>query len=110
MAGKNIMEVSDGNFEQEVLQSDVPVLVDFWAPWCGPCRAIAPLIDELSGDYAGKLKVAKCNVDENSKTPSRYGIRAIPTLIIFKGGNVSEQITGAVAKSQISAAIDKAVA
>ncbi len=110
MAGKNIMEVSDGNFEQEVLQSDVPVLVDFWAPWCGPCRAIAPLIDELSGDYAGKLKVAKCNVDENPKTPSRYGIRAIPTLIIFKGGNVSEQITGAVAKSQISAAIDKVVA
>jgi thioredoxin 1 len=110
MAGKNIMEVSDGNFEQEVLQSDVPVLVDFWAPWCGPCRAIAPLVDELSGDYAGKLKVAKCNVDENPKTPSRYGIRAIPTLIIFKDGNVSEQITGAVAKSQISAAIDKAVA
>lgn len=110
MAGKNIMEVSDGNFEQEVLQSNVPVLVDFWAPWCGPCRAIAPLVDELSGDYAGKLKVAKCNVDENPKTPSRYGIRAIPTLIIFKDGNVSEQITGAVAKSQISAAIDKAVA
>ena len=109
MAGKNIMEVSDGNFEQEVLQSDVPVLVDFWAPWCGPCRAIAPLIDELSGDYTGKLKVAKCNVDENPKIPSRYGIRAIPTLIIFKGGNVSEQITGAVAKSQITAAIDKAV-
>ena len=109
MAGKNIMEVSDGNFDQEVLQSDVPVLVDFWAPWCGPCRAIAPLIDELSGDYTGKLKVAKCNVDENPKTPSRYGIRAIPTMIIFKGGNVSEQITGAVAKSQITAAIDKAV-
>jgi thioredoxin 1 len=109
MAGKNIMEVGDGNFEQEVLQSDVPVLVDFWAPWCGPCRAIAPLIDELSGDYTGKLKVAKCNVDENPKTPSRYGIRAIPTMIIFKGGNVSEQITGAVAKSQITAAIDKAV-
>jgi thioredoxin 1 len=109
MAGKNIMEVGDGSFEQEVLQSDIPVLVDFWAPWCGPCRAIAPLIDELSGDYAGKLKVAKCNVDENPKTPSRFGIRAIPTLIIFKGGNVSEQITGAVAKSQITAAIDKAV-
>lgn len=104
------MEVSDSNFEQEVLQSDLPVLVDFWAPWCGPCRAIAPLVDELSGDYAGKLKVAKCNVDENPKTPSRYGIRAIPTLIIFKDGNMSEQITGAVAKSQISAAIDKAVA
>jgi len=110
MAGKNIMEVSDSNFEQEVLQSDLPVLVDFWAPWCGPCRAIAPLVDELSGDYAGKLKEAKCNVDENPKTPSRYGIRAIPTLIIFKDGNMSEQITGAVAKSQISAAIDKAVA
>jgi thioredoxin 1 len=109
MAGKNILEVSDGNFEQEVLQSDAPVLVDFWAPWCGPCRAIAPLIDELSGDYTGKLKVAKCNIDENRKTTSRYGIRAIPTLIIFKGGTVSEQITGAVSKSQITAAIDKAV-
>ena len=109
MGGKNIVEIGDGNFEQEVLQSDVPVLVDFWAPWCGPCRAIAPLIEELSGDYEGKLKVAKCNVDDNPKTPSRYGIRAIPTLIIFKNGNVSEQITGAVAKSQITAAIDKAV-
>lgn len=105
-----MLEITTQNFETEVLQSELPVLIDFWAPWCGPCRAIAPLIDELSGDYAGKLKVAKCNVDENPKTPSRYGIRAIPTLIIFKGGNVSEQITGAVAKSQISAAIDKAVA
>lgn len=109
MAGMNIIEISDTSFEQEVLQSDVPVLVDFWAPWCGPCRAIAPVIDELSQEYAGKLKVAKCNVDDNPKTPSRYGIRAIPTLIIFKGGNVSEQITGAVAKSQIASAIDKAV-
>jgi thioredoxin 1 len=109
MGGKSIIEISDSTFDQEVLQSDVPVLVDFWAPWCGPCRAIAPVIDELSGDYAGKLKVAKCNVDDNPKTPSRYGIRAIPTLIIFKDGNVSEQITGAVAKSQITAAVDKAV-
>jgi thioredoxin 1 len=109
MAGKNIIEISDNTFEEEVLKSDVPVLVDFWAPWCGPCRAIAPVIDELSGEYAGKLKVAKCNVDDNPKTPSRYGIRAIPTLIIFKGGNVSEQMTGAVAKSQITTAIDKAI-
>lgn len=108
MAG-NIMEISDGTFEQEVLQSDIPVLVDFWAPWCGPCRAIAPVIEELNTEYAGKVKMAKCNVDDNPKTPSRYGIRAIPTLIIFKGGNVSEQITGAVAKSQIAAAIDKVV-
>ena len=104
-----IIDLTSANFSSTTSQKGV-VLVDFWAPWCGPCRAIAPLIDELSGDYAGKLKVAKCNVDENPKTPSRYGIRAIPTLIIFKGGNVSEQITGAVAKSQISAAIDKAVA
>ena len=106
MAGK-IIEISVSTFDQEVLKSDVPVLVDFWAPWCGPCRAIAPVVDELANEYADRLKVAKCNVDDNPKTPSRYGIRAIPTLIIFKGGNVSEQITGAVAKSQIAAAVDK---
>ena len=109
MAGKDILEINDSTFDQDVLQSDLPVLVDFWAPWCGPCRAIAPVVEELSSEYTGKLKVAKCNVDDNPKTPSRYGIRAIPTLIIFKSGNVSEQITGAVAKSQISAAIDKVV-
>ncbi|MHC1727871.1 MAG: thioredoxin [Syntrophobacteraceae bacterium] len=108
MAG-NIIEVTDSNFEQEVLQSDLPVLVDFWAPWCGPCRAIAPVVEELSADYGAKLKVAKCNVDDNPKVPGKFGIRAIPTLIIFKGGSVSEQITGAVAKSQITAAIDKVV-
>ncbi|MCE5337042.1 MAG: thioredoxin [Desulfobacteraceae bacterium] len=108
MAG-NIIEVTDGSFEQEVLQSDLPVLVDFWAPWCGPCRAIAPVVEELSADYGAKLKVAKCNVDDNPKIPGKFGIRAIPTLIIFKNGNVSEQITGAVAKSQITAAIDKVV-
>lgn len=108
MAG-NIIEVTDSSFEQEVLQSDLPVLVDFWAPWCGPCRAIAPVVEELSVDYGPKLKVVKCNVDDNPKVPGKYGIRAIPTLIIFKGGNVSEQITGAVAKSQITAAINKAV-
>lgn len=109
MAGKNIVEVNDNIFEQEVLQSDTPVLVDFWAPWCGPCRAIAPVIEELSGEYGDKLKIAKCNVDDNPQTPAKYGIRAIPTLIIFKGGNVTEQITGAVAKAQIAAAVDKVV-
>ena len=109
MAAENIFEVSDSNFDKEVLQSDIPVLVDFWAPWCGPCRAIAPVIDELSGEYAGKLKVGKCNVDDNPKTPSRYQIRAIPTMIIFKDGSISEQITGAVAKSQIVSAVTKAI-
>ena len=106
MAG-SIIEVTDSSFEQDVLQSDLPVLVDFWAPWCSPCRAIAPVVEELLADYGLKLKVVKCNVDDNPKVPGKYGIRAIPTLIIFKGGNVSEQITGAVAKSQITAAIDK---
>jgi thioredoxin 1 len=108
MAG-NINEISDDLFEQKVLQSEVPVLVDFWAAWCGPCRAIAPVVEELATEYAGKLEVFKCNVDENPKTPGQYGIRAIPTLIIFKGGNVAEQITGAVAKSQITAAVEKVI-
>jgi len=108
MAG-NIIEVTDNNFEQEVLKSDLPILVYFWAPWCGPCRAIAPVIEELSTNYKSRLKVAKCNVDDNPKMPGKCGIRAIPTLLIFKGGNVREQITGAVAQSQISAAIKNVV-
>jgi thioredoxin 1 len=101
------LHVTDAEFETTVLKSDTPVLVDFWAAWCGPCKAIAPTVEELAGDYAGKLTVAKMNVDENPQTPGKYGIRAIPTIILFKGGQVAEQITGAVAKSQIVEAINK---
>jgi thioredoxin 1 len=103
------LQVSDADFEQEILKSDMPALVDFWAAWCGPCRAIAPVVEELARDYAGKIKVAKMNVDENAKTPGKYGIRAIPTLIIFKGGQVVEQITGAVSRSIIENALKKAL-
>ncbi|PIU54411.1 MAG: thioredoxin [Deltaproteobacteria bacterium CG07_land_8_20_14_0_80_60_11] len=103
------LQVSDADFEQEILKSDIPVLVDFWAAWCGPCRAIGPVVEELARDYAGKVKVAKMNVDENAKTPAKYGIRAIPTLIIFKGGQVAEQITGAVSRSIIENALKKAL-
>ena len=100
-------QITDGNFEQEVLQSEVPVLIDFWAPWCGPCRAMGPVIDELSEEYAGQVKIVKMNVDENSATPGKYGIRAIPTLILFKDGEVVDQSTGAVSKSSIKEMITK---
>lgn len=93
--------VTDGTFETDVLKSPIPVLVDFWAPWCGPCRALAPVIDELSTEYEGKVSILKMNVDENPSTPGKYGIRAIPTLILFKNGEVLEQITGAVSKTSL---------
>lgn len=100
-------QLTDANFEQEVLKSDVPVLIDFWAPWCGPCRAMGPVIDELASEYEGQVKVLKMNVDENSGTPGKYGIRAIPTLILFKDGEVVDQSTGAVSKSSIKEMITK---
>ncbi len=103
----DVLQVTDNDFEQEILKASMPALVDFWAAWCGPCRAIAPVIEELAKDYAGKVKIAKMNVDENAKTPVKYGIRAIPTLILFKNGAVVDQITGAVSKTQIENAIKK---
>lgn len=103
------IEINDANFEASVLKSEIPVLVDFWAPWCGPCRAVAPIVEELASEYTGKITVAKMNVDESQSVPSKYGIRAIPTLILFKNGEVLEQITGAVAKENIQAVIDKSL-
>jgi thioredoxin 1 len=106
----NITEVSDVTFDQEVLKASVPVLIDFWAPWCGPCKAIAPVVEELAGAYNGRLKVVKMNVDDNPATPSKYGVRGIPNLILFKGGSVADQIVGAVPKAHLVRAIDRALA
>ena len=101
---------TDDNFDSEVLTSDVPVLVDFWAEWCGPCKMIAPSIEELANEYAGKAKVGKMDVDSNQNTSMKYGIRSIPALLIFKGGEVVEQITGAVTKGQIQSKLDASLA
>jgi len=102
----DIVYVDDDSFEWEVIQSEVPVLVDFWADWCGPCKMITPILDEISGEYAGKVKIAKLNIDENSATPPKYGIRGIPTLMLFKKGNVEATKVGAVSKSQLTAFLD----
>ena len=107
MASTAVLEVTDANFDQEVLKSDQPVLIDFWAVWCGPCKALSPIVDEVAQSYAGKVKVAKMNVDQNPGTPGRYGIRGIPTLLLFKGGQVKEQIVGYVPKETIEKVIDK---
>ncbi len=109
MAGDTVMNVGDQDFAKEVLQSEQPVLVDFWATWCAPCLDIAQPVDELARQYKGKLKVAKVNIDDNQDTPQQYGIRSIPTLLVFKGGKVVEQIVGAVPKARLEAAITKAI-
>src|SRR6202000_2912001 len=109
MAGPGVFEVNDATFEQEVLQSDTPVLVDFWAAWCGPCRALAPVVDQVADEYQGKLKVMKMDVDKNNATPGRYGIRGIPALLIFKGGKVAEQIVGFVPKEQIDQTLARVI-
>jgi thioredoxin 1 len=104
---EKILHVSDDDFESEVLKSDQPVLVDYWAEWCGPCKMIAPVLDEIAGEYAGKLKIAKLNIDENPATPPKYGIRGIPTLMLFKAGSVEATKVGAVSKSQLTAFLDQ---
>ena len=109
MAGDNVMNIGDGDFSKEVLQSDTPVLVDFWATWCAPCRAIAPAVEDLARQYKGKVKFTKLNIDDNQDTPQQYGIRSIPTLLVFKGGKVVEQIVGAVPKAKLEAALQKAL-
>jgi len=104
---ENILALSDESFEQDVLNSDMPVLVDYWAEWCGPCKMIAPLLEEISSEYEGRIKVGKLNIDENQQTPPKYGIRGIPTLMLFKNGEVEATKVGALSKSQLSAFLDQ---
>ncbi len=106
MSSNHIVHVSDANFETAVLAGEVPVLVDFWAEWCGPCRMIAPILDEVANEYVGRLQVAKLNIDESPVITARFGIRSIPTLIVFKGGEIAAQKVGGVSKSQLKAFID----
>jgi thioredoxin 1 len=108
MAG-SLMDFTDQNFEAEVLKSDMPTLVDFWAEWCAPCKMIAPTVEALADEYAGKLRVGKLNIDENPSTPTKFGIRGIPTLIIFKGGEAVEQVVGVRSKADLKAAIEKSL-
>ena len=106
---ENIINVTDSTFDTMVLKADTPALVDFWASWCAPCRAIAPIVEEVATEYSGKVRVAKMNVDENPSTPGRYGVRGIPTLILFKNGQVVDQLVGAVPKNQITDLIKKGI-
>lgn len=105
-----IKEIEDSSFDDEVMKSEKPVVVDFWAPWCGPCKAIGPILDELASAYGAKVKFTKCNVDDNPVTPGKFGIKAIPTLIFFKNGEVADQITGMVAKAKLEDALNKVLA
>jgi thioredoxin 1 len=110
MASADVVVLQDATFDSEVLKSDIPVLVDFWAVWCGPCKAIAPTVEELAKQYRGKVKVAKMDVDEHQKVPQQYGIRSIPTLLLFKGGRVVDTIVGAVPRSKLEESLKKAIA
>jgi thioredoxin 1 len=109
MAGDKVKSISDSTFETEIMKADGPALVDFWAPWCGPCKAISPMLDELAAEFDGKIKMTKMNVDDNPATPGKFGIRAIPTLILFKDGKIVDQVTGAVGKTQMVAMLNKAL-
>lgn len=109
MAGDKVCVFTDDNFAAEVLKSSEPVLVDFWATWCAPCKAIAPIVEELAESYSGRVKIGKVNVDENQSTPGQYGVRGIPTLVLFKDGKVVDQLVGAVPRNQLEALLDKAL-
>lgn len=109
MAGQNVLEVTDTNFDAEILKSQVPVLVDFWAVWCAPCRAIAPHVEALAKEYDGKIRVGKCDIDANPQVPSQYDIRSIPTLLMFKGGQVVGQVVGAVPRAKVEELIKRAL-
>lgn len=109
MASDKVVQLTDDGFDQEVLKSEMPVLVDFWASWCAPCKAISPVVDALAEEYDGRVKVGKLNVDENPATPGQYGVRGIPTLILFKDGKVVDQVVGAVPKNQLEGLIKKAL-
>ncbi|MFA6224322.1 MAG: thioredoxin [Desulfomonilaceae bacterium] len=102
-----ILHVTDADFDQQILKSEVPALVDFWAAWCGPCRTVGPVVEELAGEYSGKVKIAKLNVDDNKQTPSKYGVKGIPTLMLFKNGERVAEIVGAVPKTKIKEMLDR---